>query len=398
MRWLFVIALVGCLDKPAAPPGHDHEVRARAVVADIDGDGIDDLALIGHDGDPREDAYAFVYWGNQAAPLSETTRVSLRRGDAGYYEPLDVAAFEPVVGDNSQLVVMTAEDPHPAYDDRGRTITLQHVSIDASRQVMVDTPVTKAVQLGGYAGDLPSTFVFERDVGTQGDTEPIFGGDGYAFQQKLGRSGLNDATFVLPSSDEIVGAATAVPVGAFNLEPVLLVTQRNIYLTDGDGPAFPIDSAHVIPIPPAPLHLVRARRVVDSIITLVRDDERSEVTAARFNYHQTDTLTLTAIQVHVDSVPKDMGALNNPDIGSIDMVTIEGTALVIYPKLQVDGAAGMPGLPSEVALPADASYDLLAIGTFDSAREQIYVIDSGDTTRPMLCFFVNSDTQLRPCS
>ena len=62
MRSWLALVVAGCLREAPAPPGGGEDLRPVVVVGDLDNDKLDDMIVLGHDGDPRKDATMFVYW------------------------------------------------------------------------------------------------------------------------------------------------------------------------------------------------------------------------------------------------------------------------------------------------------------------------------------------------
>ena len=401
--WLVLVACAGCLDEPAQPPGGNHELRRRALVGDFDGDGCDDVLTLGHDGDPRVDAYVFVDWGCG----TDSTETKLAYSETvvqapAWYEAIDAFAYHPP-GDSqpTTLVVTTGQDqvlPNPNGSTRAIaaasfTVT-GHDLVFAGRTDVADTGGT-----GGYAADIPNTFVFERDIDVTGDAEIIYGDQSRQLWNQLTplRTTDIDATGLLGTNESFQGFVV-VPYDLDATEPILAVTSVNARVLTSNGMG-----ALALKGTPQALasasssdfssRIVRDRRVGGQLWIGVLEtyDNRK---ASLVHYDLNGTLTETDIVgPDGDGIAElaiiDTGATNSMGSTRIDLFAIEDGHTELY--------SDVTGTPSTtMGMYFDTDFDLIAEGHFNGATnpDVVYIYNTSNPTQPHMCF----NTDLTPCN
>jgi hypothetical protein len=396
------LALAGCLDEPAQPPGGNYELRHVAVVAELHDNNFDDLALIGHAGDPRTSAFVLVYDGGSQLFADKFTRLSLATSDGAnvpaWIEPLALSAFQSNDGASGgvwSLVAESAQDPavRPTSDGRRIEVTQFPLINNAFSDQIVHTPFYDA-NVGGFIDVPRSTYVAARDRPTDPTrVEFAYGAQGLVFwgtsldaqQTSINNEDVSDIVQVKPH----VEAA----------QPWIVVTSAHVYAVSQPGPAF---TTSTMPPPldvPDGEHLVRSRMIgAQQVLLITHDADPSRIMYATYDPSGwfRDDLLISAGERLVD-----VGLFTEND-NTTDIVTLDANGeLAVYDPLDRGTVPITATRNPPRTLPH--GYDLLAIGGFRGITsdatgpgDDIYVINSRDPLQPMLCF-TYANALIDPC-
>jgi hypothetical protein len=401
-RYAIVLVVAGCIGEPAPPPGGNNELRRTTLVANLRNGQFDDLVVLGHDGDPRENATMRVYFGGGTA-LAAPQRIALAYDDPAdphpvWYEPLAVADFQHGTSTGYELAVMTAQDDdwRPVSDHRRVTATRYPITSG----MVGETPVVRyssvaAPHLGGYATANGIAFVATRDDNvTANGTETVFGGaEGVWWSDGVAPK---PATFSPIDQQAVIGVVATRPSvegPTMGHERLLVSTTEGVYRTvEGAlGPNYTVEPVGMDPLfADNGLHQLSYRQVQTSELWLAATNPTHFALVTLVDYDPNSS-TLVTNDVATRSAVVDLGVYDVNLPHRLDLVTIEGATLNVYPQLISDQANRLISPlfePLQLALP-DSNYDMLAIGHFldtVSGDDQILVVDHSDPRREILCF------------
>ena len=333
-RLVVIVALLGgCLDEADRPPGHSHELRNKTVVADLDGDGVDDIITLGHNGDPRTNSSMFLYFGQPGhrfdAPDLEQ---HLAIDDPGipspaWYEAIDAFVFKSDGTMPDGVVVMSGEDPDlPPSGVRHLFATFFPTSSAKALGVPVQQTNDLDAGLGGYASDPQRAFLSERSTG-----EVLMGDMSRALATpSLGTKPFSDVTYPVPAG-EYVCASVPVKPSVDPAEPMLVVTAAATYLTTSAAPTYMLTDklsfAHQ-----STLRVVRDRQIDDAEWLVTTDENTTDVISIVYYINDSVAPKLFGtydMKTRSGGQPDDFGVVDLGN-GAVDLVTIEDAQLLAY--------------------------------------------------------------------
>ena len=413
--------LAGCLGEPARPHGdgppiaHGSVIRHRTAVADLNGDGYDDLAIWGNEGTPGANPTLFVYFGGETLENPDA-RADLTIVDQGeiaagrrpvWYEAFIGSPYVSADGRERGLALATAQDTTTRTASPTRLIYPAYVPVTGRTLGVLQPGPAITRGDGGYAPDDPSMFVVQRDTVSSLPARQLLYGDenAHACPSPLAAaSRLSDVHFELTSPGlpgYVSNAFTLPPTG--ESQDLLLVGTYKISRTMGDPVAdnpndsfLTMHSRDILMLPTNDSVYARGRQegshfyasvsnVRDEVITVVDVDGASDPTAVHFR--ATGRVDDTAV-----------AQLGGDD--RIDVAVFQNGTLGVYLDI-APGSASIPEIPtptnfgSRDALPG---YDLLAVGNFHGdARREIYAINSADPAQGILCYRVVGGDSLERC-
>jgi hypothetical protein len=425
---LSIPALAACLSKPGppastdapsdvdarvdAPPIPDEAVfrRYAVTVADVDGDGYDDVIRWGNateGASPR----VWIWLGTDVPGLGAphiTLDPTFDTGKA-WYEVLDVAVDDVVdASGGREVIILTAED---GMRPQGTTPQQRQViaTIFPSPIVGDNVPRVRTAPIDGDIGGLATApepqYIVGRTMDSGTDVELVFGGlyalwhvDALENTGSLGAPVPTDA-LISPGDDDLTAIQDmfAAPIfGVANVEQLVGIGAAFAWHDDGDAGAGPFtgpgqdlgdggggprgaseylaDSGDWFAV---------ASLGGSNIARVVTANDAAEPEVYRLNLITGDP---TAIA---------MGDLN--DNGLSDVVVLANSQLRVYRDLALNEAAAT-ATPA-MAIAGDSGldgYDTLAVGRFDEADgDEIYVL--GPTGTAARCYALSTPTALTPC-
>jgi hypothetical protein len=433
ISYLALLGLAACLSEPGRPggggddtgptPSTTNRLHHHVAVGDINGDGVEDLLLWGHDdsaGDGKPTL--FVYYGGSdlfttpaqtidltiAAPIADTDNMPVK-----WYEPLDAYISDRTPPD---VIVATAQDtslPVPVPFERWHYMTrLTYGSGGLSIAAHTGSPPQR--MMGGYVdSDEP---VFAR-VRVNAGAEEILWGDDLSIFTETADFPLNDRAGELAGSNldpYLTSRVLPVEQGMFVLpgtgaqQDLLDVAANYAFRTSGsDGPLNGLTLTDDQPIRDADHHLVRGRLDAHTGVTatVATDvgDQYFTITTIGSDAPSVSYLLATGTATGSNGRSKNATDLAIGNLagsaGELDVVTIDGGALRAYLGLTFAGSDASARTTVETDALGSA-YDLLALGAFQpGAGLEIYVIDRTHLNAAKLCFELNATADgLQSCA
>ncbi|HEY1552015.1 MAG TPA: hypothetical protein VGG28_29515 [Kofleriaceae bacterium] len=405
-RAIACLLLASCLSEPGRPGGSGSgsssgsgaaSLHPQTVVADVDGDGYDDLIVWGHDTNASDgsDAAMFVYFGGLSG-LATPMRVSLMTfDDAPDSDTADQAVVwtEPVTmssvstGAASDVVALIGRDvtPPPRVE---RYDYVQRWSFANRVPSVVHSGNPPLRALGAYATDSAGAYAIQRQ--TSGGPDEIVVGDPssvFVYPDDIdAQTGPTEPNMTHPYGNATLEAGMfAMPRPSAGVEQDLVeIAEAGVYVTTGSDTAG-LEFAGGVDIARGSNNprLARAGRIASTT---------SEITTCAFNQY------LAIVEISAGSPSfwyllvqttnsSDVTDIALADFGGMpNAVTIEENTLFLYQDLALgsDDTTATPANRS--TMPIDPSYDLLAIGNFDGTGDQIDVLSTTDLGETPACF------------
>jgi hypothetical protein len=407
-----VVAVTACLSEPPRPVT-TFGLHDAVVIADLDQDGSEDVAVWGHDdGDAADgsDACVYIYFGGA---LAEPLRISLQFEAAPSDTPSPVKWTEPLgvqlqpKSDPPRVLTYLGHDVTPPTDgtiERYPYLAGYRVqSRTVTEEMYSGMPVEQAV--GGYVDTDTSVFVLDRAAPATG--EEVLTGD----ERSLWRWAPELVSSVGPTRlaggftsglepDPLVQGVNAIGSRLIpNSEVLYAVTEGDGYLVNGSDGSSAIDlTRDGSAIANAPSCGSGVPRTVRFAIEEYGDDAVAtcgETTTLEITETDGDMETHTAylqLQGSGTVARRDitdfaLGQVDGDALGSADIVSIERGALDVYlnPALDFSGANTVQMPPSVSATLDDDTADLLAVGRFGGG-----VAEAGSSAAPPMQILVFS--------
>ena len=391
MRWLaLALVVTGCLDEPGPPIGHRYEMRDAVLVADLDGDGKDDLVTWGHAGDPRKTSEVFIRWGMGMHHLDEQPDITISISGfvpSVYHEVLAVA-FASFQSARELLVLTTDDDDLPPNGGIDRKLQLWHVSITDHMVGAAKSSFTAplaAYRLGGYtrAPDVIFLAPYQPPIGAP---RVLVGNSGRVLDGPLSGD-LTDITLGL-NPNEVLQAVVPVPPGASSTQDVLFITTKRV-VKGQPGASLPAGTQL-----PSRNALVASVRDIGGVAWIAAvEPNAADISIIKINDNDSpvevyDTMpgpTPTALAV----------AALDYATSSLGLVTLDASGVTVLHGL--DTATPSVGFDLTRGPVAAGSKTVLAVGNWDSTDDSVMVFDATDKTDAPLCRYYAADSTLDGC-
>ncbi len=411
MRWLaLALMAAGCLSEPARPHGDGLPIAAGSVLrhdvvtGDLDGDGYDDLIVLGNEGAPGTSPTAFVYWGGESLENPDL-RLPLAIDDPSltappvWYEALAASVYVGAAGDERGLVILSGQDAvaPPVMDPQRVTYVSYYRAGDRSLDARAYSSAHHG-DFGGYATDPAPVFVAARDPV---ETPPLreYAAAGlqatWVYDGPLGPTSQSsvESTWQVTPFDELQGAFAIPAAPGSSFEQLLLVTDTYAFRIDSDGPSYTSsEPGAMYATTTFGQRTVRGAAFHGDFYAIASSDVGGETAAlAIFDAPAAGSVAAYALLDASQLPPTDVAIGDADGNGTVDVVTLEGQALAVYRDLALDPTMSTYTLAS--SRESLDNYDLLALGNFfGDARPEIYALDSTDPSQPPRCFHVSGTT------
>jgi len=407
--------LSGCLGEPERPHGVGPPIAAgsllrhHAAVGDYNGDGYDDLALVGSEGAPGTAPTVFILLGGETLQNPDL-RVDLTVADREpsaevpqWFEGVEITASLDATGGTSSLTAISAQDSDRAMRQNDRRVYAHTISVKGRAVGDHLTTAGRYLADGVYAPGDTTMFALQRSTAQSLPAhELVYGSDKAVSVVPTpfaeGASASN-ASFDLSTPPYVWGAITLPAQG--ESQDVLIVGDTITARTAGDpvsngsgllefqlGPAITLPGSD-------PYRFVRGRQMgdhfwvvggneVNNIVTLIDVDGGSQPLGFGFT---------------ANSRPDDVGIGQLGGSAAPDVAVLESGTIGVYRDLPtgVNGSLVIPGASfgSRDELPG---YNVLAVGNFHGdARLEIYALSATDPTKTPLCYRMSGDSAIERC-